>query len=534
MVAGLRPIRAQAPPPNRPAGVGYKVGTITVKFVGTANVNEQVVRANMQLHEGGDLDDTMLDRDIRNLYKTGLFEFIQTKWEVAGEHTYNLVVEVTPKYRVLNVIFRGTRKIKVKRLEKEVKTKPNTALDERQVKEDSEKIRDYYQKEGYNQVQVTYVVQRDRDTGFGTVIFRIREGNKVRISDVQFVGNEHILAKRLRHQMDTRRWWIFSWLTDSGHFKDDTFDDDLGKLRDFYRDDGYLDVEVPEARVVFRYPRRDRLIIVIAINEGRQYHIGRVSFRGNKIHSAALLRRVVRQKSTMVFSPSKLDKDVERLEDYYGKDGYLYTNVRLIRKPNVDTGNIDVEYQIEEADRYNVESIVIEGNTKTKSTVILRELVLGPGDVFDTVRMKISKLRLENTRFFDDVTVTHQNTNLPGRENIRVAVKEGRTGALTFGAGYSSLEQRDRLRRNLPVKFRFVQFPFPLPGRGREVPHPARIGRTFERSHPLLRGALALSEAAGARLQLFPDQLRLLQHLLSGGRPRARRSISASTYSSLI
>src|SRR5271155_6270016 len=76
-----------------PQGGGYKVGTITIKFVGTANVNEQVVRANMQLHEGGDLDDTILDRDIRNLYKTGLFEFIQSKWEVADAHTFNLVVE---------------------------------------------------------------------------------------------------------------------------------------------------------------------------------------------------------------------------------------------------------------------------------------------------------------------------------------------------------------------------------------------------------------------------------------------------------
>jgi len=441
LVAGVASSRAQTPPANRAPGVGYKVGTITIKFVGTANVNEQVVRANMQLHEGGDLDDSMLDRDIRNLYKTGLFEFIQTKWEVSGEHTYNLVVEVTPKFRVLNVVYLGNKKVKSKRLEKEVKTKPNTALDERQVKEDSEKIREYYQKEGYNQVQVTYVVDRDRSTGFGTVIFRIREGNKVRILDVRFVGNDHLLAKHLRKEMDTRRWWIFSWLTDTGHFKDDTFDDDLGKIRDYYRENGYLDVEVPEAKVVFEYPKPNRLVILIYVVEGRQYRIGKISFQGNKIHSSALLRRVVRMKPGMIFGPAKLDKDVERLEDYYGKDGYLYTTVRLIRQPNVDTGNIDIEYRIEEADRYNVESIVLEGNTKTKSTVILRELVLGPGDVFDTVRMKISKLRLENTRFFDDVNVTHQSTNLPGRENVRVAVKEGRTGALTFGAGYSSLQR---------------------------------------------------------------------------------------------
>ncbi len=438
---GQLPPGQTANPANQAPGSGYKVGTVTVKFVGTANVDEQYVRVNMQLHEGGDLDDTILDRDIRNLYKTGLFEFVQTKWEPAGPRTYNLVVEVTPKYRVLAVRYEGNKKVSTSKLEKQTKTRANTALDERQVKDDQEKIHDYYQKEGYNQATVTYKVDRDRTTGFGTVVFQIREGNRVKIGDVRFTGNQHIKSKALRGQMDTKRWWMFSWLTGSGRFEDDTFDDDLGKLRDFYREEGYLDVEITEDRVVFQYPKPDKLVLVISVSEGRRYYIGQISFSGNKLHSSALLRRVVRQKPGAVFAPSKLDKDRERLEDFYGKDGYIETRVNMIRKPNIVSGNIDLEYQVDEGDKYNVESIEIEGNTKTKSTVILRELVMGPGDVFDTVRMKISKMRLDNTRFFDDVNITQQSTNLPGREDMRVAIKEGRTGALTFGAGYSSLEK---------------------------------------------------------------------------------------------
>ena len=113
-----------------------------------------------------------------------------------------------------------------------------------------------------------------------------------------------------------------------------------------------------------------------------------------------------------------------------------------MRKPNLQTGNIDVEFQVTESEKFQVESVIIEGNTKTKSTVILRELVLGPGDIFDGVRMKISKLRLENTRFFEDpVNVTDESTNIPGRRNLKISVKEARTGNLTFGAGFSSLER---------------------------------------------------------------------------------------------
>jgi outer membrane protein insertion porin family len=433
----VQPSDTGAPTPT------YKVGTISVKFVGTANVNEQVVRANIQVREGGDLDETMLDRDIRALYKTGLFEFIEIKREAVNARTFNLVIEVTPKYRILAIKYEGNKQIKTRKLEKEIKSAPNTSLDERQVKEDSEKLKEYYQKEGFNQVSISYTISRDRGTGLGTITFKIREGKKVKILAINFSGNAHIKAKALRGVMETKKWWMFSWLMDTGRFKDDDFQDDLDKLRDYYREHGYLDVEIPEEKIVFSYPKKEGLVITITVHEGRQYRIGEISISGNKLHSTALLKRVAAlyAKPGAVFSPSQIDKAVERLEDYYGKDGYLETRVHVTRRPNLKTNDIDLEFKVDESDKYNVESIEIEGNTKTKSVVIIRELVLGPGDVFDSVRMKISKNRLENTRFFDEVDITPQDTNIPGRKDMRVSVKEGRTGTFSFGAGYSTLER---------------------------------------------------------------------------------------------
>jgi outer membrane protein insertion porin family len=335
VLAGLTPAAAQlaAPPTQRQLQApAFKVGTLAIKFVGTANVNEQVVRANMQIREGGEFDEVILDRDIRSLYRTGLFEFIEVKQEQVDAQTFNLVVEVTPKFRVLAVRFEGNVKMKSTRLEKEVKVKPNQALDERQIKEDAEKLREYYQKAGYNQVSINYTVDRDRVGGFGTVIFKIKEGDKVKIADIKFVGNKSVTTRKLRGAMETKKWWVFSWLTGSGRFKDDQFEDDLDKLRDLYRELGFLDVEIPQDQVKFNYPGGERLELVVQINEGRQYRVGEVTFTGNKLFNSALLKRVVRQKAGVVFVPSKLDKDVERLDDFYGKDGYLDTRVRLNRK----------------------------------------------------------------------------------------------------------------------------------------------------------------------------------------------------------
>jgi outer membrane protein insertion porin family len=438
---GTAVAHAQAEAPAAEVAPARKIGAVAIKFIGIANVSEQVVRANIQVRAGADFDEPMIDRDIRSLYRTGLFEFIEAKREERPDNTVNLVFEITPKFRVQAVRFEGNKTVKTGRLQREISTKPNSALDEHTIKADAEKLHLYYQKSGYNQIQVTYDIQRDRGTGYGVVIYKIREGAKVRIADIRFAGNGHVPAKRLRKEMETKRWWMFSWLTGGGKYKDDEFEDDVSKLLDFYRGQGYLDAEIPPDRILYDYPKPGRMVVTIHVDEGRQYRIGDITIIGSKLYSEDMLKLVLRQKSGMIFRPAKLDKDVGTIEDFYGRAGYLDTQVKLVRKPNVATGNIDIEYHIEESDKFYVESVKIEGNTKTKSLVVIRELVLSPGDVFDMVRMKASKMRLENTALFEDVNLTPESTNIPGRRNLKISFKEARTGNVSFGAGYSSLQR---------------------------------------------------------------------------------------------
>ena len=141
-----------------------------------------------------------------------------------------------------------------------------------------------------------------------------------------------------------------------------------------------------------------------------------------------------------VFSPALVDSSVDWVKNFYGQFGYLDTNVRALRRPNLEKGEIDLIIEIYEGEKFYLESINIQGNTKTKSEVILRELALAPGDVFYLDLMKDSEMRLQSTRFFDEVSLEPEATNIPGRRDLRVIVKEGHTGNVVFGAGFSTVE----------------------------------------------------------------------------------------------
>ena len=106
----------------------------------------------------------------------------------------------------------------------------------------------------------------------------------------------------------------------------------------------------------------------------------------------------------------------------------------------METRRIDVVFRVRESEKFYVESINVEGNTKSKARVIIRELALAPGDVFDRKRMEVSERRLDNTALFQEVRLNPEPTNIPGRKDLGITVREGRTGNFTFGAGFGSVE----------------------------------------------------------------------------------------------
>jgi len=416
------------------------VAEIEIDFVDIRNVSDEAILARLQIREGMPFSQNLVDRSIRNLYRTRLFDYIEARTEDLPGGQVRVIFNVQARYKIASIDIQGNDDIKDRRLRREVNSRVGQSLDERRIRRDADAILEHYRDKGFTEARVDYRIDRDPNTGEGSVTFLVNEGQKLKIKEVRFVGNTAFSPRRLRGQMEIRKRWFLSWLTGSGRFEEAAFQEDLERLRTLYLNDGYLDVSIPESNVTLDYPKSGQIVITIRIDEGRQYRVGEIRFDGNTIFPTPVLYASLGLLPGDVFSPETLDEDVERLTNIYGSVGYLDTSVRPDRRANIETGDIDLVYLIRESERFNVESVSIEGNTKTKSEVIIRELALAPGRTFNLVFMKNSEAILRNTRFFEEVQLSPEPTNIPGRRNLKVRVKEGRTGNFQFGAGFSSLE----------------------------------------------------------------------------------------------
>jgi outer membrane protein insertion porin family len=440
-----------------------KVDRVDIQYVGPESVSKQFILANISLKAGDTYRPNVTEQDIHTLYGTDQFYNIRVQVDPQDDGGVVVTYKVQARLRITDIKLSGNKKLSDSKLKKKITVKVGQPLVEQKLFTDVQEIKKLYEKYGYPDTQVKYVFDSfDETTGRASVTFQIVETKKIKVTDVEFIGATNFTQKVLRKQIKTRRHWMWSWLTGSGVFKADEFDDDKDALTAFYRSHGFLDFEIKDVK--FQNPTANTMVVQFYVYEGKQYKVGAVKFSGNKLFNLAEVRAGLQyvhdfqhSKGRLgtnglpmdvgdTFTPDGLTRDLTAVEDFYGSKGYIDLQrgqtLRALRIPNVDTGTIDLEFQIDEGQQSHVEQINIRGNIKTKDKVIRRELAIAPGEVFDMVRVKVSQQRLEGLDYFDKVEMQPEPTDPPiaGRKNLNVDVQEKDTGKFTLGAGFSSVD----------------------------------------------------------------------------------------------
>jgi len=414
------------------------INQIVITNIGPAAVGETLVRANIRSKEGQPYNPNEVNQDVRNLYATGYFSNIRVA-EDPSVDGMRLIYYLVGKQKLTDLQFEGNKKFSDRKLRKKTSSKVGEPLDDRKLFNDKLTIIKMYQKSGYPETQVEYNPQPDERAGTATVTFNITESQKVKIDDVIFVGASAYSQRKLRSVLKkTRRHWWLSWLTQNGVLKKDELEDDKDRLAEFYRNDGYIDFELKDIEYDYLTPRK--LVLRFIVAEGKQYKVGAVAFKGFTLFTTNEVEKALRMGVGSTFTLRGLNGDREIIRDLYGSKGYIDTRILPRRTANTATGTMDILYEVDEGGKSYIEKIQIRGNTKTKDRVLRRELAVAPGEVFDMTRVKLSERRLDGLNFFETVNAQPEDTDVPERRDLVIAVAEKTTGHFNIGAGFSSVD----------------------------------------------------------------------------------------------
>ncbi|MBI4476149.1 MAG: BamA/TamA family outer membrane protein [Acidobacteria bacterium] len=334
--------------------------------------------------------------------------------------------------------------------------------------------------------------------------FQISDGPKVKIEDIEFVGNRAISDRALARQMkENKERWFLSFITGRGTYQEAKFEEDADKIIEHYRNKGYVTARVGQPELKYLYDSADAqtrwVQLRVPIEEGNRYRIGDIKFDGNTIVKTEALTEVFKLQQGDWYNEKKIRKGFEKARELYGSVGYFeftgYPDLRprdspaanaapngsqpeenesaaetpqdgaaqatateasstnaAAQKPEPPRAGgrgraplVDITMRLQEGQQYFVNRITFVGNTTTRDNVIRRELRLVENGVFNTEALKFSVRRLNQLGYFKplegkDDVQVEKAPNSTNQVDVTLKLSEQNRNQLTFGAGVSQFE----------------------------------------------------------------------------------------------
>jgi outer membrane protein insertion porin family len=421
--------------------------------------------------------------DFRRLWNTNFLDDISIDiqdYTFANGVVGKIVVyNMEERQRVKIVDYAGSKKLESTKIDEKLRElnaviRMDTFIDSALVKKVSGIIRDMMKEKGFQFATVTPKIEEM--AGGPKLIhltFQMDEGPKVKVRNIDFLGNRAGSDRALRRRMKENKphWWL-SWITGRGTYQENKFEEDAERVLEFYRDRGFITAQVGDPELKYLGDSEDKktrwVELRVPVVEGNRYRIGDFNFDGNTVIKTEVLRPLFDVKSGEYYSQKKVRKGFQKAQEGYGSLGYFeFTGFpdykpRDLPNPDLAAGQepapatppaepkgppiVDVTLRLQEGKQYFVNRITFVGNTTTRDNVIRREMRLYENGVFNTEALKFSIRRINQLGYFKALEGPGKDVNFektPGEDNkvdVALKVEEQNRNQLTFGAGVSQFE----------------------------------------------------------------------------------------------
>ena len=404
----------------------------SIQVEGNQRIEDGTIRSYLLVQPGDRFDPDRIDRSLKTLYATGLFQDVRL-----GRSGNTLVVHVVENPIVNRVAYEGNHKVTDDQLKAELQLRPRAVFTPALAESDRLHILSMYAKRGnYDATVEPKIIHLDQNRV--DVVFQINDGSATLISKIVINGNKAFSEDRLTEVINSResRWWRF--LSSSDQYEPERLAFDKELLRRFYLKNGYADFQITDASAELS-PDRKGFFLSFTVNEGARYRVGKVTINSQLRNlSGQDLRPSLQLASGDWYDGDAVGRTSDMIEQAVHNRGYAFVDVKPRVTRDAEKRIVDLTFDVGEGPRVYVERIDIVGNTRTEDKVIRREFRLAEGDPFSAETVRQSRTRLTDLGYFQTVDISTNPGSAPDKAVLVTMINEKATGELSFGGGYST------------------------------------------------------------------------------------------------
>lgn len=447
----------------------------SVDIQGNRRLRDDDLLYYIKTRAGDVFDPKQLERDLKELLSLNFFDKASTRvlTEEGVRGGVNVIFEVKELPIIRDLRFEGTKAIQESDILKEfrenrVGISKESVFDPVKAKNGTRVLREMLAAKGYPNAKVKVDTEEVSATSIA-VVFSIEQGERSRIIEIEFEGNNVFKSSELRKQLKlVQKTGLITRFKGQDILELRKLQYDLFKnVRPYLASKGYFQARFGEPQIVGLGRKRtsflpyivlplplissidDTLKIIIPVNEGKRYRVGDVKVEGNSIFSEAQILALIGLKKGEIADGKRFsDALYEDLKKYYGAQGFVeYTGEyepEFKDDPNnPNDGIIDVKINITEGKQFTLRRLEFAGNTFTRDQVLRREVLVNEGDIYNQLYLETSIIRLNQTQYFDPIDkekdVETRTDPENGTVDLLVKVKEKGRQQISFNGGVSGI-----------------------------------------------------------------------------------------------
>ncbi|MBI4455871.1 MAG: outer membrane protein assembly factor BamA [Acidobacteria bacterium] len=428
-----------------------------VRLVGNRRIPEDTIRFYIQTKKGDQYNEDRLRLDHRGLWNTNFFSDVQVLVE-EGKTGPIVIFRVAERPLIRSITYEGIKSFKEsdileKLKERKVGLSVDSAFDEAKLPQARRVIEDLLKQNGRPLGAVTFEVEPITQSAV-KITFKIDEGAKVRIGDIQFEGNTVFPDGKLRDDLKlTKERGLIPIFKGTDKYQEEKLEYDANvNLMDLYRENGYINARIGTPSVEIKEgPRgmtplfrktKQQFYIRIPIQEGEQYRFSSFDMTGVQQFKKEDIMRLFGFKPGDLVNIKRWRKQTEELTKLYESRGYLDMEAIPEFNPDNEKKTVALTITVNEGRAYVVNRIDFSGNTKTKDKVMRREMFLEEQQIFNGKLLELSVVRLNQLGFFQKVEERDYEVNKnpqTGEVNVTVNVKEQSQQSIGLTGGVSGI-----------------------------------------------------------------------------------------------
>lgn len=403
-----------------------------IEIKGAKRISLEKILEVMSLRNGKKFSQKELTADLQRIYKLGFFKNISSKAMETNEGVK--IITIVREKPIMKIEILGEEldmKREAERFLSDTIGDKELFYSKKQEEKWKKILTGFYRQMGYYKVKVALEVKIDEDKNTASLVFNVKEGDVVKIKSIVFIGNTVFKDKELKKVMQIKE----KALLRDGVFREPSYLKGLDNVTAVYNSKGYAKAKITSEKIKFDEVK-NQVEILIKIEEGNKYKVGKIELEGNKNLKAEYILSNFILKQREILDREKFSKDIKWLKRSYESRGYFRVKISPFITFDEEEKQADIVVNVEEGKIHYVNRILIEGNEITKERVIRQEITLLEGYVLNAVRLEQSTDNLKRLGYLGKINVKMRPTSEKNTYDVVFEV-EDEGGANMFEAGYN-------------------------------------------------------------------------------------------------